>query len=263
MRYLKGSIIISETFDFPLLLQVRNARHISQRQLSILLQYGSTNLGRKRLAWRLDRLARSEYIHMLEQRVHGQKIYSIAHKGLGYLEMMGYGVLSLPAPKKRLLDPISMMHSIELTDIRIALGKTGILQLWKSDLEVSSENIATGEQYAKDYDAIATLMIDGQFVQYGVEYERSTKAYARYQELRSILADERKLSGILYFVRGIERFLAVVGELEGAHPGLLFCCADGFDQRGMNALSVRISSEPSRTLGQALGVSLPVFRLAP
>ena len=139
----------------------------------------------------------------------------------------------------------------------------GILQLWKSDLEVSSDNIATGDQYAKDYDAVATLMIDGELVQYGVEYERSTKAYARYQELRMIFADERRLSGILYFVSGIERFFTVVGALEGAHPGLLFCCADGFEQSKMEALSVKISSQPSRTLGQALGIRAPIFRLTP
>jgi hypothetical protein len=263
MRYLKGSVSISETFDLPLLLHVRNARYISQRQLRILLQYGETDLARNRLAWRLDRLAHSEYIRILEQRAHGQKIYSIGHKGLVYLEMMGFGVLSLSSLKKRLLDPILMMHSLELTDIRIALDNSGILELWKSDLEVSSENIATGNQYAKDYDAVATLMIEGEFVQYGIEYERSTKAYARYQELRGILAEERKLAGILYFVSGIERFFTVVAALEGAHRGLLFCCADGFEQRRTDALSVRISSQPSLTLGQALGISSPIFRLTP
>src|ERR1700691_2466557 len=109
MRYLKGSIAISETFDLPLLLHVRNARYISQRQLSILLQYGDTDLAWNRLAWRLDRLARSQYIRILEQPAHGQKIYSIAHKGLIYLEMMGYAVLSLFSKKKRLPDPILMM----------------------------------------------------------------------------------------------------------------------------------------------------------
>ena len=263
MRYLKGSIAISEAFDLPLLLHVRNARYISQRQLNILLQYGSTDLAWKRLTWRLDRLTRSEYIHALQQRAHGQKIYSIAHKGLRYLEMMGYGVLSLPSKKNRLLDPILMMHSLELTDIRITLDKAGVLELWKSDLEVSSENIATGDQYAKDYDAIATIMIDGQLVQYGIEYERSTKAYVRYQQLRAILADESKLSGILYFVSGIERFFTVAEALEGAHPGLLFCCVDGFEQHKMEALSVRVLSQPPLTLGQALGIRLPIFRLRP
>lgn len=263
MRYLRGSIAISEAFDLPLLLQVRNARYISQRQLSVLLQYGSTDLARKRLAWRLDRLTRSNYIHIDQQRAHGQKIYSIGAEGSRYLEMMGYGVLSLLSKKKRLHDPILMMHSLDLTDIRIALDETGILELWKSELEVTSENIATGDQYAKNYDAIATFMIDGELVQYGIEYERSTKAYVRYQDLRAIFAGERKLSGILYFVNGIERFFVVAEALEGAHPGLLFCCADGFEQRKMDALAVRISSQPALTLGQALGISLPMFRLRP
>jgi hypothetical protein len=149
-----------------------------------------------------------------------------------------------------------MMHSLELTDIRIALDQIGILQLWKCDLEVSSENIATGDHYAKDYDAVATVMSNRKYVQYGIEYERSTKAYVRYQQLRGILGDERRLAGILYFIKGIDRFFTVVGELESAHPGLLFCCADNFEHRKLNALCVRMSSEPSLTLGQALGVRL-------
>jgi hypothetical protein len=258
MRYPKGSIVISESLDFPLLLLVRNARYISFRQLRILLQYGDTELAGDRLGWRLDRLARAEYIRLLEQRVQGEKIYSIAHKGLSYLEMMGHGVLSLLAKRRRLLDPALMMHALELTEIRIVFRDAGVLQLWKTDVEVSSENIATGEQYAKDYDAIATLAIQGKVQQFAIEYERSTKAFARYRELRAILGEEQKLAGILYFIFGVERFMTVVEELEGAHPRLIFCNAEEFRSRRLNAYCLRFSSEPMIPLARALGTNRTV-----
>lgn len=254
MRYPKGSIVISESLDFPLLLLVRNARYISFRQLRILLQYGDTELAADRLGWRLDRLARAEYIRLLEQRVQGEKIYSIAHKGLSYLEMMGHGVLSLLAKRRRLLDPALMIHALELTEIRIAFRDAGVLQLWKTDVEVSSENIATGEQYAKDYDAIATLAIQGTVQQFAIEYERSTKSIARYGELHAILGEEQKLSGILYFIFGVERFMTIVEELEGAHPRLIFCNAEEFRSRKLNAHCLRTSLEPMITLARFLGV---------
>lgn len=253
MRYPKGSVVISEALDFPLLLLVRNARYISFRQLRILLEYGDTELAGDRLGWRLDRLARAEYIRLLEQRVQGEKIYSIAHKGLSYLEMMGHGVLSLLAKRRRLLDPALTMHALELTEIRIAFRETGILQLWRTDLEVTSENIATGEQYAKDYDAIATLAVRGSMQQYAIEYERSTKAFARYHELRAILGEEQKLAGILYFIFGAERFMTIVEALEGSYPRLIFCSAEEFRSRGLNAHCLRVSSEPMIPLGRMLG----------
>jgi len=253
MRYLKGSIVISEALDLPLLLHVRNARYISFSQLLVLMQYENTELARRRLAWRLDRLTNAGYVRTLEQRARGEKIYAVGHKGLTYLEMMGYGLLSLLPKRRGLLDPVRMLHALELTDIRIALGNTGIVQLWKTDVEVSSENIAHGDPYAKDYDAIATLVVRGNLLQYGIEYERSTKAFARYRELRTILSEEQRLSGILYFISGMERFFTVAAELEGAHPDLLFCCADGFGARMLDAPCIRISSEPALTLVHALG----------
>lgn len=76
MRYPKGSIVISESLDFPLLLLVRNTKYISFRQLRILLDYDDTEFARDRLRWRLYRLARAEYIRLLEQHVQGEKIVS-------------------------------------------------------------------------------------------------------------------------------------------------------------------------------------------
>ncbi len=254
MRYAKGSIAVSETLDFPLLLLVRNARYISFRQLRILLQYGDSSHAHDRLRWRLERLVRAGYIRLLDQRVQGDKIYSIAQKGVSHLEMMGHGVLSFLSRRRRLLDPALMMHALGLTDLRVTMREIGILRLWKTDVEVSSENIATGDRYAKDYDAVATLMIHGTVQQYAIEYERSTKAFARYRELRSILSEEQALTGILYFILGAERFVTVVEQLEGAHPRLIFCNSSEFLSHHLNAQCLRISTEPLTTLGRALGI---------
>lgn len=254
MRYVKGSVAISETFDLPLLLHVRNARYISQRQLSSLLEYDESELAHKRLTWRVDRLMRAGYLDTLEQRVSGQKVHAIARKGLQYLEARGYQLISVTSAMEIFLDPMKMMHSLELAQIRLIFQRSGVLHSWKSDVEVSSENMETGDEYAKDYDAVAILRSNETLLRYGIEYERTTKALVRYRELHSLLATERKLDGVLYFVRGPERLFTVAGLLEGAHPGLLFCAADSFELRGVNALVLRSLTQPSLSLRDTLGL---------
>ena len=254
MRYLKGSIAISETFDLPLLLHVRNARYIGQEQLRVLLNYECTSLARRRLAWRVDRLAQAQYLEALEQRVSGDKVYTIARKGLQYLEMLGYGLISITSSMERFVDPFTVRHWMDLMDIRLVFAHSGVLEGWKSEVEVSSENMETGDEYAKDYDAIATLRAGAKFLRQGIEYERTTKGRERYRDLRTQLAGERRLDSVLYFVRDTGRLFSVASELENAHPGILFCSIDSFRQRGVEALFLRSVLEPGASLVELLGL---------
>lgn len=149
MRYRSGSIAISEIFDLPILLHVRNARCIGREQLYALLNFDGTTLARRRLAWRVDRLVRAEYLVELEQRIRGERIYTIARKGLLYLEMAGHGLISVHSSMEILFDPSTVTHWTDLMDIRLRLTHDGVLDAWASEVEVSSENMETGAEYAK------------------------------------------------------------------------------------------------------------------
>lgn len=254
MRYVRGSIAISELADLPLLLEVRNARYISQLQLAGLLGYDATDLARKRLAWRVDRLASASYLQMFEQRIQSQKVFSIARRGLQYLEARGHQLISMTSTMEKYLDPSQLMHCLELNSIRLTFQRTGVLLSWKGDVEVSSENMETGGEYAKDYDAVASFRSADKILRFGIEYERTTKAHARYQGLRQLLSQETALDGILYFVRGPERLFAIANELEGAHPHLLFCAAENFALRGMNTAFLQHLAHPALSLIETLGL---------
>lgn len=254
MRYRKGSIALSEEFDLPLLLEVRNARCIGYEQLLALLDYERTSLGRRRLAWRVDRLVQAEYLSVLDQRVRGDKLYTIARRGLLYLEMSGHGLVSISSSMERLFDPYTVAHWMDLMDIRLRLAQDGVLSAWMSEVEVSSENIETGGEYAKDYDAIATLRAQRKAVRYGIEYERTTKARVRYMELRERLATESKLDGVLYFVRDAGRLFSVAGEMANAHPGILFCAIDTFRLRGITTPFLQNVFTPGASLAERLGL---------
>lgn len=256
MRYRKGSIALSETHDLPVMLLVRNGRCIAFEQLRELLEIEAIPLARRRLAWRVDRLADAGYLDILEQRIRGDKVYTIARKGLLYLEMCGHGLITIHSSMERILDLSTVIHWIDLTAIRTRFRRDGILAEWRSEAEVSSENIETGDEYAKDYDAVATLCTARQLLHYGIEYERTTKARERYRELRDRLRSEKRLDGVLYFVRETAcdtgRLFAVAGELANAHAGLLFCSIDSFLERGTEAIVFRSVLEPAASLGEML-----------
>ena len=61
-----------------------------------------------------------------------------------------------------------------------------------------------------------------------IEYERSTKSHARYEDIRRSISDERILDAILYIVSGPERLFLVADHLAGAHPGILFVTDSAF-----------------------------------
>ncbi len=212
--------------------------------------YGSTSLARRRMAWRIDRLVHAQYLAVLEQRVRGDKVCTITPKGLKYLEMCGHGLISIHSSMTTSLDFNNILHWLELVDIRLVLFRSGVMVAWKSEVEVSSENIETGGEYAKDYDAVATLCAGQKPLQVGVEYERTTKASNRYRELRDRLAGERKLDAVLYFVREPARLFSVAGQLEKAHPAILFCSFESFCMRGIDALFLRSVVEPGATLAE-------------
>ena len=75
-----------------------------------------------------------------------------------------------------------------------------------------------------------------------IEYERTTKSLARYEEIRQALSQERTLNAILYIVREVERLFLVAEQLTGAYPGILFVTASAFLRFGPDAYAMRSQS---------------------
>lgn len=265
MRYKKGAVALSETMDLPLLRHVRNARCMAREQLRELLGVDSSPLAKRRLAWRAERLVTAQYLNALEERIDGERIYTITRKGLRYLEMRGEGLVSVHSSMETLVDPSMVAHAVDLVQIRIAFLRAGILDRWQSDAEVSSENMETGGEYAKDYDAIATLRAGERSRIYGIEYERSIKSRDRYRDLRLRIENETRLDGILYFVHDprqqSRRLTVVAGHLSGAHAAILFCSFENFLERGTNAIFLQSVFDPGVTLREVLDRRASPFAL--
>jgi hypothetical protein len=242
MRYRKGSIVISETHDVPLLLLVRNAGYITHEQLIALSGYDKSQSSVCNFLWRIRRLLAGGFAALLHQRIEGHKVYSITRKGLAELESFGHMLYSLNPETASIGRPSKMMHCLELNDIRLTLKRHRLLDSWLSDIEVCSENLLTEDQYVKDYDALAVLRVGDRRLHCAIEYERTTKSLARYAEIRQALSQERTLNAILYIVREVERLFLVAEQLTGAHPGILFVTASAFLRFGPDAYAMRSHS---------------------
>ena len=110
MRYRKGSIVISETHDVPLLLLVRNSGYITHEQLIALSGYDKSQSSVCNFLWRIRRLLAGGFVSLLVRRIEGQKVYSITHTGLLELESFGHSLASLNPQTQVICHPSKMIH---------------------------------------------------------------------------------------------------------------------------------------------------------
>ena len=229
MRYYKGHIALSEARDVPVLLQVRNARAVCFDQLCELLSLEILPELPRSLRWRLARLEKAGLVIRLSGLSHLAKpVFGITHQGLIALESRGHYLLSLPSTTEVSLHPSQVPHALEMTSIRIALARAGVLRSWKSDLEITSKNLVSESGMGKDFDAVAEIEVDGSRRTIGIEYERSPKAAARYQAIREVLDGDQTTDAILYLTSNDDILYLLAMELRGARKRVGFVLSDAF-----------------------------------
>ena len=235
MRYRKGHIAISEDRDVPTLLHVRNARAITLDQLWQLLAFDKIEESRRSAQWRIARLEKSGLIERMDAgRFFRQPVFTISNMGMSLLEYRGYTLVSVSSETGRLLHNNQIFHALELVNIRLALANNGVLHSWRSEIEVASRNLVYTSGAAKDYDALAEIVRQGQIHTVGIEYERTVKASARYAEIREALSRDRSADTVLYLASSFDVLHVLAIELRGIprHIGLMTSeqfCSDLFN----------------------------------
>ncbi len=253
MRYFKGYVSISDERDIPVLLLIRNARAISFQQICEFLMLEEVETVRRIIHWRVTRLEKHGLIKRLKQdRFRGQPVFAITALGLRVLESRGHYLLSLPSTVERIIHPNQIPHAMELVSIRLAIAKQGILHSWQGELEVASRNLVLETGTSKDYDAIAEVLIGNEVQTFAIEYERTAKAAARYEEIRNTLRRDQTVDVVLYLTsdRNILYLLAL--EMSGVAKRVGIALSESFRQDLLeaNTLLVAAGSEviPFRAL---------------
>ena len=119
---------------------------------------------------------------------------------------------------------------LEVNSIRLALMRTRQLQNWISESHIRAVNLVRTNAYAKVYDAIATVLIDHNEVEFGIECERTLKIQAKYQRIREAIESERRLHAFLYLVPSYQLLYALQQAFSGTQRLVLFGMLDEFKQ---------------------------------
>lgn len=253
---------MSEQRDIPIIFLVRNSRFIAYTHLVELLKIGTTKSARTYLDWRLRRLVNAGYLEVGRTTRPQGRMYFASRMALELLELRGHGLVSFASDMNRSHNPHMVKHSLGLNELRIAFERLFPGTRWRTDLQVSSDNMMYGDKYAKDYDALAMIPSQKGCLRLGIEYERTSKSKVRYSEIRQTLKQEQLLDYLFYFVSETDRLFSIAETLGGAHPFLYFLSERAFLEQGMNTLMMRTPVEPCRTLSEIVSLqpSLPHSR---
>jgi hypothetical protein len=115
-----------------------------------------------------------------------------------------------------------------MVSIRVALAKAGVLQSWKSDLEITSKNLVLESGAAKDFDAVAGIEVDGKSRTIGIEYERNPKAVARYRAIQEVFERDETTDAVLYLTANDDILYLLAMELRATRKRIGFVLSDAF-----------------------------------
>lgn len=197
MRYLKGTIALSETRDYPLLRRALHSTFVTADQLFEFMRLEYCASSRKEFDNRVRRLVAHALLvrHQLRDMNRGV-VYTIAPAGAS--ELIARGEYYAGSPDR--FDAVGghVQHALELNEVHLALKRTGMLSHWTPETEIRSRNELTSIGYGKDYDATVEVRIGGQEHRFALEYERTPKAKSRYDAIRKRIEAQTQLRHFLY-----------------------------------------------------------------
>ena len=223
MRYRKGSIVINDARDIPLLLLIRDSRAITLQQLYEELFLRHLETSNNSAYWRLRRLVDKRLIEVLEEAdTCGNPVYTITHRGLSLLESKGHSLLSLGSFSRSVIQESEIPHMTELNSIRIAMLRSSKLVSWKSEMQIVSENLALFGDVSKDYDAEIVVKTTIGTARFALEFERTAKSASRYREIREMIDGDSRTNQVLYLTSAQELLFLLLQELRDTDTPIAF-----------------------------------------
>jgi hypothetical protein len=203
VRYLKGTIALSQTRDYPLLRRALHSTFVTADQLFEFMRLEYCATSRKAFENRLRRLLTHALLvrHQVPHMNRGV-VYAISPAGAS--ELIVRGEYYAGSPDRAEVVNVHVQHALELNEIHLALKRTGNLVRWTPESDIRSRNELTGIGYVKDYDATVEVRVDGREHRFALEYERTPKAKARYDAIRSRIEAETEFRHFLYIAPNLD-----------------------------------------------------------
>ena len=252
MRYHKGSVGLNHVKDKALLHFVADSRFVTRSQLNSFALFEYCEINRRVFNWRLQRLAEAGLIRkQVLPYLDGEALYSITRAGVQALEQLGVYYLGGNLEREKDAREFQIPHALELNNIRIALKARGHLLVWIPEVFVRVLNLSPATAYAKVYDGIAEVSLDGEHIKFGIEYERTFKSQPKYDKIWEAIESEKRLNAFLYLVPNTTLLWGLVREFKGTKRPVYFGLVDEFKEKVFDA-DVWSASYDRSTLRSAL-----------
>lgn len=199
MRYWKGSIIISEDADLPILRLAYRAGHLTIDQLYEALNPMGLAASHDSFNWRVRRLVNHGFLD--RKKVSGLgDVMGLGESGELYLQGREPNIVERATRARGLNGRTQLWHDVDLFGIQLSLRRASVVVTWQSEPEVRAQNDFTGFGFVKDYDAVVTFRLDDLCAAVALEYERTAKSSEAYAAIGRELGRETRLSRFLYLV---------------------------------------------------------------
>jgi len=252
MRYHKGSVGLNHIKDKAILHFVADARFVTRWQLSSLAFLEYREINRRVFNWRVQRLVEAGLMRkQVLSYLNGEALYSITRAGVQALEQLGIYYLGASPERERDALEFQIPHSLEVNNIRIALKATNNLMLWIPEVAIRVLNLSSATAYAKVYDGIAEVYVEGDYVTFAIEYERTFKSQSKYDKIGGAIQSEKRLNIFLYLVPNFDLLRGLINEFQGTTGLVFFGLVNEFKVRVFDAPVWSVASQKS-TLKDAL-----------
>jgi hypothetical protein len=251
MRYLPGSIKLGMK-DGGLLEIVGTATRITHDQLFQLAKLKSIEKTRRVYEWRVERLVTHDLLRQSKILYRGSDpVYSITRNGIYGLQGLSIHLVSVYVDLKDGKVEHQVQHAVELNNIHIALQRSGKLSRWTPAKFLQALNLAPPFNYAKYYDAIATVYLNSRRLDIAIEYEHTLKRpLDRYAALKAKLSKEQRADAILFLVPTPEIQNTLWGQLMDLRRNVMIIRLQHLMTQGLDA-AVDLNYQ-TLTLGEAL-----------
>jgi hypothetical protein len=214
MRYLPGSIALSESRDYPLLRIVLHSRFITHKQLYELMRFEAFEPSTRSFNNRISRLVKHGFLRSQRTAFAG-RVYSITATGLAPLIRRGECYTLSINEKDVDGNGGAVAHCLEINEVQLSLRRSGLLLRWVPETMVRSRN-------SKDYDALVSVRLNHDVFDFGLEYERTPKAAQYYTWIRKRIEADQQVGCILYICSNFDLLAYVAGRLRDCRKPIYF-----------------------------------------
>jgi len=205
VRYPKGSIALNHRLDKAFLNFIGDSRCVTHSQLFAFAQLDQFEFNKRVFNWSIRRLVRNGLVRkQVPPFLRGEAMYSIQRGGIHALEQLGVFYLGANLDRDRDTREEQIPLALEVINILLALLGTRRLWQWTPEPFIRVLNLSPAHAYAKVYDGIAKVYLNGEDATFAIEYERTLKSRPKYEKIREAIESEKRLHGFLYLVASYE-----------------------------------------------------------